>query len=274
MPLRRGPIHSDFYVLPMEERVQVQSRATAPKNEDADVSKAACTSLPPRPKWLSYPKMYRNSNKRAASQRTMTGRGRPTRGDLTVVDTPGSVAVADSTTKTSLSHFVLHTSSTPKTSQSSPSIPSSIQCCHSVDELHLDQPIDDAIPAVIVESSNGADEEEVENLEHEHGSVATPKARRAEPFKAIRKAFSRKKPEDGFESDTESRHQRRPSVGSSASAKSNKSAGSWGWRESSKKGRMQRLFLFNKPGSKHNIFKEAPDTDQVSLILFSMDASL
>lgn len=268
MPLRRGPIHSDFYVLPMEERVQVQmqGRAAAPKNEVADASRASCTSLPPRPKWLSYPKMYRNSNRKAASQRT---KGRLARGDPAIVDTPVSCAVADLTPKTSLSHFVLHSSSTPKTSQSSPSIPSSIQCCHSVEELHLNQPIDDAIPAVIVESSNGADEEAVEDLEHEHDSVATPKARRAEPLKAIRNAFSRKKREDGFESDTESRQQRRPSVGSSASGKSNKSAGSWGWRDSSKKGRMQRLFLFNKPGSKRNVFKDAPDTDQVSLTQFS-----
>ena len=225
--------------------------AAAPENNVADVPKASCTSLPPRPKWLSYPRMYRNSNKKATSQRT---KGRPGRrgGPAAMVSNPGSFAGTGSTPKTSLNHF-LHSSLTPKTSESSPSIPSSIQCSHSVEDP---AGIPFQLQTIIVESDYG-DTDEVDDLETGgHESVATPKARRAEPLKAIRNAFSRLKGEDGFESESEDRPQRRPSVGSSGSQKSNKSAGSW-----------RRRFLLTKPGSKRNLVKKASVTDQVSLAL-------
>ena len=169
-----------------------------------------------------------------------------------MVSNPGSFAGTGSTPKTSLNHF-LHSSLTPKTSESSPSIPSSIQCSHGVEDP---AGIPFQLQTIIVESDYG-DTDEVDDLETGgHESVATPKARRAEPLKAIRNAFSRLKREDGFESETEDRPQRRPSVGSSGSQKSNKSAGSW-----------RRRFLLTKPGSKRNLVKKASVTDQVSLAL-------
>jgi len=166
--------------------------------EVTEAPNSAFQVFPPRPKWLQYPKMYRKSNKRGASSVV----NKP---PVNARTTP--VPLVDSPHKTLMNHFV-HSPTTPKTCQSSPSIPSSTQRSNNShsggEDLHFNLSQKDAIhagvplefQAIIIESSTA--EEQVEELAQDEPASAPAAAltkTSRKPLKAIRKAFARKKPD-------------------------------------------------------------------------------
>ena len=223
--------------------------AAARGEEVTDAPKSAFRSFPLRPKWLNYPRMYRRSNKKA-------NRREPRRDSTANAAKSMPAAVVGSSLNTILNQSVHHPT-TPKTSQSSPSVPSSTKVSnssHCLEEFHLHLPQYDAILTGVPQ--------ELHAEEWEDTPFTTPKASRSRPLKAIRKAFTRKKREDGFQLEGEEIQRRRTSMGSWATEKSQKSNGSRRSQDPSRKGPMQRMFL-KKSSSHHHLVNEASETEQV-----------